>query len=225
MVQNQTRRIVWGLLAACAATTIGQVMAAQPLETLLPNTTRGYLSVPDVQRFRAHWQATQFGQLMRDSAMKPFAEDLRRQLQERITRLHQRIGLQLADLEGVAGGEASVAVVERSDGRAAVVVLVDVTGHVDKARGVLTKMGNRLVERQAKKETRQVAGAELTVYTLPPVEGTQQPREAALFVHNQMLCGCDSRAIAESILQRFATPDNSALAQQSAYHYIMTRCQ
>ena len=225
MVRSQTQRILWTLVAVLAATIIGRAEAGRPMDTLLPGTTRGYLSVPNVQQFRSRWRETQLGQLMLDPAMQPFVKDIRRQLQERMTRLHQRIGLELADLEDVAGGEASVAVVERPDGKAAVVVLVDVTGHLDQARVVLAKMGRRLIDRKAKKETRQVAGAELTVYTLPPTAAAKQPREAALFIHDQMLCGSDSRAIAESILRRLATPADDSLAQQPAYRQSMARCQ
>ena len=43
-----------------------------PSELLMPETTRGYLSVTNVPQLNEQWKKTQLGQLMSDPVMKPF---------------------------------------------------------------------------------------------------------------------------------------------------------
>ena len=64
----------------CALLLAGKLQAAPPSEQLLPATTKGYVSVGDVDRFRADWAKTQIGQLLADPIMQPFVEDFKQQL-------------------------------------------------------------------------------------------------------------------------------------------------
>ena len=50
--------------------------ATTPSEELLPSTTKGYVSVPNVEALRAKWNETQLGQLVNDPVMKPSAMPL-----------------------------------------------------------------------------------------------------------------------------------------------------
>ena len=54
--------------------------AAPPADQLLPTTTKGFLSVPDVEDLETRWEQTQLGKLAADPVMKPFSEDLERQI-------------------------------------------------------------------------------------------------------------------------------------------------
>ncbi|OHB78755.1 MAG: hypothetical protein A2W31_10695 [Planctomycetes bacterium RBG_16_64_10] len=217
---------VWGLGALLVlAGGVGPAVAVQPSDMLLPDTTRGYVSMPDMAALQVHWNATQLGQLMQDPAMEPFVADLGRQLRQKATRLHQTLGLTLDDLRNVAGGEASLALVEPAAGQAAVVALVDVTGHLDRVQELLDKVDRHLQERQAQAQTQEINGAALKVYTLPKEADDRQPREAVFFLHEDMFCGSDNRAVAAAILGRFAQSTGDQLATQPAYRAIMTRCQ
>lgn len=62
-------------------------------DQLLPATTKGFVSFPDVAEFRSRWQTTQLGQLAADPVMKPFAEDLQRQLHERFVENNFNVSL------------------------------------------------------------------------------------------------------------------------------------
>jgi hypothetical protein len=80
--------------------------ATPPTEELLPNTTKGYLSVPNVDQLEEAFNKTQMGQLANDPAMKPFIDDLKRQLREQWTKSHQKLGISWEDLDGVPAGRA-----------------------------------------------------------------------------------------------------------------------
>ena len=66
------------------------LIAAQPSAELLPGSTKGYLSIPDLDQLQAKWHETQLGQLVSDPTMEPFVEDLRRQISSRFDQAKTR---------------------------------------------------------------------------------------------------------------------------------------
>jgi hypothetical protein len=205
---------------------MGSALAARPADELLPGTTKGFLSVPDPQELKANWERTQLGQLMQDPQMQPFVQDLRRQVRDRLTRMYSRLSLTLEDLRGVAGGEVAVAVVRPDEENAERVVLVDVTGHEAQLAALLSRIDESLTERKASRTRPEFEGVTLTVYVLPPRDGTSKPREVVFFVHEDMLCGTDSLTLAQQILGRFSHDGghDDTLRNQQAYRAVMDRC-
>ena len=69
------------LLVCTVALSISSLaVATPPSETLLPSTTKGFLSVPDVEELGNRWNETQLGRMANDPVMKPFVDDLREQI-------------------------------------------------------------------------------------------------------------------------------------------------
>ena len=89
--------------------------AIKPAASLLPNTTKAYVSVPDVDALEEHWNETQLGILLNDPVMQPFIEDLRRQIREKLSQTDDRLGLNWEDVDGVYGGEVSFALLQPWD--------------------------------------------------------------------------------------------------------------
>ena len=58
-------------------------MAVMPAAQVLPDTTRGFVSIPDFYRLQDDFDKTQIGQLLLDPVMEPFSKDLKRQLKEK----------------------------------------------------------------------------------------------------------------------------------------------
>jgi len=78
-----TSRIV--AVAALLAVVPVVALAARPSDQLFPSSTTAYVSVGDWPELRESWNKTQLSELMTDPVMEPFAEDLRRQLDERFS--------------------------------------------------------------------------------------------------------------------------------------------
>ena len=74
-------------------------------EYLLPDTTRGFLAITNVDSLIEHYNKTQLGKLTSDPVMEPFTKDVRRQFENRWSGVHERLGLTLDDLKEVPGGE------------------------------------------------------------------------------------------------------------------------
>lgn len=243
-----------------------QVDAAKPAASLLPSTTKAYVSVPDIDLLREHWSETQLGKLVADPVMKPFVEDLKRQLREKMSQTTVRLGIGWEDLDGVYGGEACVALVQpwdvvaaqalideavqqarekaRAAGgdakaveaagveaakktteivekqrrlQAAVVVLVDVTGHIEEAKDLLEKIAKNQVEKGAKQGVLKVADVDVVSFTMPPKEGHKVVRQAFYCIHEDQLISTDRQDVLAEILSRFAEADAGTLEGLEAF--------
>ncbi|MFV2065625.1 MAG: hypothetical protein ACC645_01495 [Pirellulales bacterium] len=200
-------------------------IAARPSESLLPNTTKGYISVADVNRLIDQFNATQIGQLVQDPAMAPFVKDVRRQLREKFLKTQDRLGIDLDDLEDVATGEASAALLRLEDGAlAASVILADVTGHEKQAEALLAKIDRQFREDGATKKVHDAHGGRLTVYTFPK-RGDRRAEQGVFFLHEGMLGATDNRTVAEAILGRFSGDASDSLAKHPGYRGVMDRCR
>ena len=206
-----------------ALPTLAPATAAVPSDQLMSPNTRGYASIANISTLHEHWQQTQMGQLVQDEAMRPFIEDLKRQLQRKITGVRDKLGLELADLKGVAGGEIAMGLVEQEKGRAAISLIVDATGHRQQLDALLDKVDKELVKRGATKESVDAVGAEMAVYTVP-VPKTGGTRTAIYFVKDNLLCASDSRYEAQRILSRFAGK-SPGLSSVQSYQHTQARCR
>ncbi len=212
------------LLALLLATVfVSSAPAVIPPEQLLPETTRGYLSVPDIYRLQEDFNKTQLGQLLLDPVMKPFSDDLKRQLKEKWSDAHESLGLTWADIQDVPGGEVAVARIQPAKDKAAMAMIVDITGKQAEADILLKKVAARMSARKATAEVLQKGSIPMTVYT--GTTGKYQGQQAVYFIepNHHQLVAADNLEVAEEILQRFSGSVGDSLATVKAYKVTMQR--
>jgi len=148
-----------------------------PSEKLLPNTTQGFFAINSVERLSEHWDKTQIGHLMADPVMEPFTKDVRRQFEDRWSSVHDRLGLTLKDLQGVPGGDVGIGLIAPAPGKAALALVIDVTGNLDKANEMLENVTKTQLERGAKRLELNVEECPEKViqFDLPKSEFEQEP--------------------------------------------------
>ena len=197
-------------------------------DRLLPRTTAGAVLVTNVEQLDQQWDKTQLGQLMAQPAMKPFAKDLRRQLQGRFARLRARLGLSIDDLRGVPSGELDLAVVRPSADKASVVLLADITGHETQARELLDKVSANLNRQGAKKANHTADGVDLLLFDVPANEDFPAGQVVYfLDQRNHLLGASDDLDVMKGILARRTgqvTP-GSTLGDHPDFRRVMARCQ
>ena len=113
--------LILGIALVISWSFVSPARAVMPSDSLMPLTTRGYLSIDDINTLSLNWQQTQLGQLIQDESMQPFVEDLKRQLQSKLASMHDKLGLEIEDLQDIASGEIGLGFVERENDRAALV--------------------------------------------------------------------------------------------------------
>lgn len=194
---------------------------------LLPGTTRALFYITDFEQFRQHWDQTQLGKLLDDPAMDPFVQDMKRQVQSRWFNLQERLGLTLDDLQGVPGGQVSVALSHVAQREASTVMLIDVRGHLDQARAVIQKATANLIRRGAKQSQSSIAGTTVTVFDVPPPAGSRRTinRRVAYFLREseELLAATDDLATAQEILTRLGGEATGALGESPTFRTITNR--
>ena len=128
-----------------------QAWSAPAMDQLLPQTTKGFLSIPDVQDFRLRWNQTQLGKLCADPVMQPFAQDLQRQFRDKLLNGSFRVALTWDELFDVCGGELCVAGIQPGNAPEAhaAVLILDITGRRAQAEQVIAKIGEELARQGA----------------------------------------------------------------------------
>jgi hypothetical protein len=190
----------------------------------MSSATKGFLSITDFKTAEEHWNQTQFGQLCKDAAMKPFTEDVKKQIERKMSGTRQKLGLTIEDLRDVAAGEIGIGLVEQPKARAAVAVTVDVTAKAEAVKALLAKIDYEMTKRKATRSTANSGGATLTIYNIPPQTNEDIARNAIFFVHQDLLCASDSRAEAEEMLRRIGGQGGQRLADVKPYQVTMQRC-
>ena len=206
---------------------IGRSHAAVVNEHLLPNTTKGVVLVTDTKTLVDTWRQTQLGELMADPVMKPFADDLRRQFADRFGRIRDRLGLKLSDLRGVPGGGMGVARILPEKGKSAVVIVIDVSGHIAEAKALLAKVeANFLVQgaEQTEKTIKETTAA--LVFNLKETH-EYSASQAAYCLAGNLLAASDNVEVLKDIMRRHAarTPQDDSLANDEAFQAVMRRCR
>jgi hypothetical protein len=194
-----------------------------PAEDLLPNSTKGFLSVGSIDKLKEAFNKTQIGQLTQDPAMKPFIDDFKRQLQQKWSQAHRKLGLTFEDLDGVPTGEAAIALILPSESEVALAVVADVTGNLDKANGLIAKIEQNLAVHKAVRSERQVHGTPVTVFDVPKYED-QPARQMVVFIKDDLLAASDNLRVIEGILGRQAATRDDSLGKVPAFAAITRRC-
>jgi hypothetical protein len=191
--------------------------------SLLPATTKGMISVPDVYVLEENWNKTQLGQMTLDPVMQPFVEDLKRQFKEKWSNLSEKLGLTLDDLKGVPGGEVAVGLIQPTRTTASLAVVVDVTGKAAEAAELMRKIDKNMTAKKATKAVTTFKGAKVTTYTLVKKPGEKVAKQAVFFTHNDIFSASDSSATTAGILSRMDGTAKDNLENLPAYKAIMQR--
>ena len=200
--------------------------AVPPSDTLLPPTTKGYLSIPDIDAFESSFEKTQLAKFLDDPLMQPFFEDMRQQIEQRVVRSDNPLNIRLEDLRKICGGEVCVAMIQ-PDGderQHASVVLADITGREEEAEELLDRLARELKERKATRSVQRIGQVELVTYTLPLQEGAPERQQAFYFVKDRLLVAADHEATIKLILQNTTRTIGDRLADLRPYQVTMERC-
>lgn len=200
--------------------------AFAPSERIFPATTRGWVSISHGPEFRQRFDRTPYGLLLKDPAMKPFIESVRRQVEASNSGRLGRLGLTLDDLLEVAGGEYALGAVESPAGRLATVVLVDTTGRDAEARALVDTMNRRMVEQKGTKVA--AAGLDsLTVYQFPVREDAAQSADqrVAFTLAGSALVVGDDPALVGQVLGTLAQGRGDCVGSVPAFGAVVARCQ
>lgn len=215
------------ILLAIFTSTTATCTAAPAADQLLPNTTKAFVSIPNLQDLQQRFERTQIYQLLNDPVVKPFADDLKRQLQARFDQTQARLGISFEGLEDLGTGEASSAVLAPDDETQphAVAVIVDATGAVEQAQELVDRIGKQLVEDGAERSEIKIDDHDVVVYTITDEQDAEKTYMVYYRIHEEHIVSTDHRAVMQDILNRFKNPGDDNVAGIAAYQSAMKHCQ
>ncbi|MGW8257015.1 MAG: hypothetical protein ACWGMZ_05990 [Thermoguttaceae bacterium] len=222
-------------------------------ETLMPENTRGFISITNLDVLIEHYNKTQLGKLTSDPVMDPFTKDVRNQFEKRWSAVHVRLGLTLDDLKEVPGGEVCVGLIEPPNS-SAMAIIVDITNHHQQADALLAKVTKNITDQGGKRSTLKVEESaddvirfemaipeeeqeavrsklpdskSLGAHSTPavPTREAPKPRVAYYVVTGNVLCITDSLEVTRGILGRLAHKEDKSLAEVKGYVKVMERCR
>jgi hypothetical protein len=212
------------LLSWClSAVTYG---ASPASETLFPITTKGWVSVPNIDTLRANFGKTQLGTLVKDPIMQPFMEDLNKQLGEKIKDSGIQLGISLDDLEGVYAGEVGIGLIQpnlKDINSHAIAMVVDVTDKQPAAADLLKKIDANLIAKKAVKAVKEVNGTTVSIYTHPLAKGQLVPKLAIYALQGDTLLVADNLDILVGMLSRLAAPAKGDLGNHTPFKEVFAQ--
>ncbi len=217
----------WAFFGALLGTMLlgsSRLSAAVPSDQLMSPQSRGFISVPDIEQLIANWHETQIGQLVQDESMRPFIEDVKKQIERKISGVKDKLGIEVEDLRYVAGGEIGLALVEVDNGRAAVALTVDTTNRHRELESFLAKLDKELTKRGATKTTDDREGTTFTTYDVPPQKENDIARQTVYFVQENIFCASDSPREANEMYARFKNK-SAGLSEVVTYQETLERCE
>lgn len=202
-------------------------VSAEQAEWVLPATTKGFVSVPDLDGLRTKFNASQLGLLVNDPALAPFIDDLKEQLREKLGSTGMKLGVTQADVRDICTGELALAAIQpdaKDKMSNALVLLANVKGRKAELDALLAKIAKNQAAAGSARSTKKLGAVELVTYTAPLAKGHTIAEKISYFVVGDQLVVADHEKVAEDVLHRYGgAGKESSLANLPAFRSVMDR--
>jgi hypothetical protein len=181
--QTSVRWAAIVFLTALSGRVSPAVAVLPPGEQLMPSTSAFFLTCRNVRELDAASDKTLIGKLFDDPLMKPFIDDMDKQIEANRADDDLRLGIQWNDVRDVCDGQATMAVVPlppAADGSAktGTVAVLDVTNHGPQVTALQQKIAAEMAQRNAQaRPFTTSSGAVGKHYVVPPKEAGKPTRE------------------------------------------------
>lgn len=207
----------WVILAACSLAPHASAQVKTAYE-LLPDTTQAVVWIPNTANLLKSWERTQLAQLATDSAVKPFWDDQRQEIEKRFLDAGWRLNIKPQDLADIADGQFSVAWIERADPRKpfGLALIVDTVADQTAVTKLMNRIDDELVKRKAKKQTLAYDGVTINQYSITrPGELLTQETYYSI-IDRQLLSADDEQLVKDLIARAKGKPTSGKTLAQDA---------
>ena len=236
LIRLRLVRDCFALLIATSIICTAVSVASVPADKIFHDTTKGFVSIRNLDDFGNLWRQTQFGQLMESPLMDAFKQEVDRQL---TSRMERTFGLTLDGISSLPSGEVAFGMIAVPNQVPGYVLTMDVAGKRTETDQYLANLTQKLVGAGARKSTETYRDQEITVLTFPA--GPVQPprtlgstrieiaiepieRTAYYMFFQDILIASDRVHLLKLIADRIAAPAERSLSDIEAYQVVMDRC-
>jgi hypothetical protein len=192
----------WVILAAISLAPRASAQVKTAYE-LLPDTTQAVVWIPSTANLLELWDRTQLAQLATDSAVKPFWDDQRQEIEKRFLDAGWRLNIKPQDLADIAEGQFSVAWIERADARKpfGLALIVDIVKDRTAVDNLMNRIDAELIKRKAKKQTLTFDGESINKYSLSR-PGELLVQETYYSIVDRQLLSADDEQLVKDLIAR-----------------------
>ncbi len=200
---------------------------AVPTDRLLPADVSVYLSIPDVDDFKARFGQTAFGGIAEDSAFEPFKAEINKVIETVSSEVEKKLGVTLKDLLEVPSGELAVAVLTPPGKKISAVLFLDFGDNEKTIDALMEKAEKSLEEQGATSDDEEIDGLKVTTWTFKKEEDDddQKPNQLVYFIADTMLVLTSDLGTAKAVLARRDGKHSDTFADNDNYNLILKKCQ
>jgi hypothetical protein len=170
--------------------------ASPPADQIFPDSTKGFLSIRNLEEFGEKWSQTQLGQLWDDPLMDDFKDEIQKQLTET---MEQTFGLTLEGISSLPTGELAFGMIAVPNQIPGYVLTMDVAGKRVETNAYLANLTQRLITAGVRRTTETYRGQQITILTLhegklrlPPSNAKPSICFGKMFSSHQIVCTCST---------------------------------
>jgi len=203
--------------------------AAKQSRDVLPASTKFSLSVANQQQFNDRLATTGLGKMLLDPALKPFLNDLPRQMRSEASGhplgvLWIDLGVESGDIKDLSEGEVAWALVHSKGDKPSRVLMADVTNREKQVEVLLQKITASMGKQKARK-TGTNAGATAVIVFNIPAAGNSAARKLVYFQKDDQLVFTEAVGVAQVLLENLGKDSAESLAKQGGYQQVIKQCK
>ena len=200
-----------------------------PSDQRLPADVLMYFSLHDAGELKARWSKTALSRVLADESVKPFLEQVQKQLETASAEVEGELGLGLTQVLGLPAGDLTLAVLAPKGERMSLVVIMDYGENEAALQTLLDKAAKTLEDRGAKRSEEEVDGTKLVMFREPDPEADSKTRAKKstptvyFLKDSHIVAGTDDK-ILKSILTRWDGKHEQTFAGSEVYKYLRQVC-
>lgn len=210
-----------------------------PAEQIFPDSTKGFVTIRNMETLETEWRKTQVGQLMNDPIMDAFKKDFQAQMAKR---MEDRFGFTLDEIRALPSGQVAAGMIAIPGQTPGYVVTLDVADRQKETADYLNRLSEKLQKAGTRRQVEKYKDGEIIIFTFPPPKqpvqtpGEQRPivaspsRNAFYLLKDGNLLISDQSHLVKLIYDRLnavstnTTPTGKALADVEDFQNVMKRC-
>ncbi len=189
-------------------------------DALFPDATQGYFEVTSVDAFKAQWQKTRLGALLKDPIMDSAREEVKKQINAKWA---NRLGLTMDDLQSLPTGLISGGMIAKPGTTPGFVLVISVKGQTDETLEFMQRIGQKLEAQGVKKATTPIENVTATYFTFEKSEKNPQGGSAVYLLAKDTLVITDQQHLAALMVKRLNGDLSAPLRDKPAYKAVMER--
>lgn len=191
-----------------------------PAAEMFPADTQALIRIPNSEEFLSLWNGTQLGKLAADTQLKEFWETQRQEIQHRLADAGWQLSLKIDDFGDISGGQTSMGWIARPKNTAkpfSIALVVDIQGRTEQAEKLMTRIDTELKAQKAEAKKMEIAGANVSHYTLPKIKGEIRVKESFYTLSKNQFIASDDVDTIKELLAAQSGDKADSLAKSDLY--------